>query len=107
MNIDGKQRIFLHQKENSQPCWNGTDSLNDKIILIHGEQGLGDNIHFVRYFNLIESKAKKAILQVDKKLVQLFKDSDPNINIFSYNEKLPIFDIHCPYFLYHINFLLQ
>ena len=84
------------KREFKQPCWNGTDSLNDKIILIHGEQGLGDNIHFVRYFNLIESKAKKAILQVDKKLVQLFKDSDPNINIFSNNEKLPIFDIHCP-----------
>ena len=79
-----------------QPCWNGIDNLNNKIILIHGEQGLGDNIHFVRYFNLIESKAKKAILQVDKKLVHLLKECNFDNYIFSNDEKLPEFDIHCP-----------
>ena len=84
------------KREFNQPCWNGTDNLNHKSILIHGEQGLGDNIHFVRYFSLIKSKAKKAILQVDKKLVQLFKDSNLGNYIFSYDEKLPYFDIHCP-----------
>ena len=84
------------KREFSQPCWNGTDNLKNKIILIYGEQGLGDNIHFIRYFNLIKSKAKKAILQVDKRLVQLFKDSNFSNNIFSNNEKLPNFDVHCP-----------
>ena len=84
------------KRQFKQPCWNGTDNLKDKIILIHGEQGLGDNIHFVRYFHLIKSKAKKAILQVDKKIVQLFKDTNFGSNIFSNNEKLPNFDIHCP-----------
>jgi len=79
-----------------QPCWNGIDNLNGKIILVHGEQGLGDNIHFVRYFNLIKSKAKKAILQVDKKLVHLFKECNFNDHIFSNDENLPEFDIHCP-----------
>ena len=79
-----------------QPCWNGNDDLKNKIILIHGEQGLGDNIHFVRYFNLIKSKAKKAILQVDKKLVHLLKECNFDNYIFSNDEKLPEFDIHCP-----------
>tara|TARA_Y100000816_G_C26067282_1_gene560995 strand:- start:101 stop:1558 length:1458 start_codon:yes stop_codon:yes gene_type:complete len=84
------------KKEFKQPLWNGKDDLNNKVILIHGEQGLGDNIHFVRYFNLIRSKAKKAILQVDKKLVYLFKECNFNDYIFSNDEKLPEFDIHCP-----------
>ena len=79
-----------------QPCWNGTDKLNNKIILIYGEQGLGDNIQFVRYFNLVKSKAKKAILQVNKKLVRLFQESNLSENILSNNEKLPEFDVHCP-----------
>ncbi len=79
-----------------QPCWNGNDDLKNKIILIHGEQGLGDNIHFVRYFNLIKSKAKKAILQVDKKLIHLLKECNFDNYIFSNDEKLPEFDIHCP-----------
>ena len=79
-----------------QPCWNGIDNLSDKTILLHGEQGLGDNIHFIRYFNLIKLKAKKVLLQIDKRLVQLFRDSNFGNNIFSNNEKLPDFDIHCP-----------
>ncbi len=88
---------FPSPKRNfKQPCWDGTENLNDKIILIHGEQGLGDNIQFVRYFNLIKLKAKKAILQVDKKLVQLFKESNLSSIIISSKEKLPNFDIHCP-----------
>ena len=84
------------KREFEQPLWNGNDDLNNKIILIHGEQGLGDNIHFVRYFNLIKSKAKKAILQVDKKLVYLLKECNFHNYIFSNDEKLPEFDIHCP-----------
>ena len=84
------------KREFKQPYWNGNDDLNNKIILIHGEQGLGDNIQFVRYFNLIKSKAKKAILQVDKKLVQLLKECNFDNYIFSNDEKLPEFDFHCP-----------
>ena len=84
------------KREFKQPCWNGIDNLDNKTILIYGEQGLGDNIHFVRYFNLIKSKAKKAILQVDKKLVELFKQSNFDSYIFSNDELLPDFDIHCP-----------
>ena len=84
------------KREFKQPCWNGIDNLNDKTILLHGEQGLGDNIHFVRYFNLIKLKAKKVLLQIDKKLVQLFKDSNFGNNIFSNDQKLPDFDVHCP-----------
>tara|TARA_B100001057_G_scaffold354569_1_gene356532 strand:- start:98 stop:1552 length:1455 start_codon:yes stop_codon:yes gene_type:complete len=92
----GTINLPIPKKEFEQPCWNGIDNLKNKIILIHGEQGLGDNIHFIRYFNLVKTKAKKAILQVDKRLVQLFKDSNFANNIFSSNEKLPNFDVHCP-----------
>ena len=45
---------------------------------------------------MIKSKAKKAILQVDKKLVQLLKECNFDNYIFSNDEKLPEFDIHCP-----------
>jgi len=84
------------KREFKQPCWNGVDNLENKVILIYGEQGLGDNIQFVRYFNLIKLKAKKAILQVDKGLVRLFKESNFDSYIYSNNEKLPDFDTHCP-----------
>ena len=88
-NFPSPKRKFI------QPCWNGTDNLSDKIILLHGEQGLGDNIH-LNFLKLIKSKAKKTILQIDKKLVQLFKVSNFGNYIFSNDEELPNFDIHCP-----------
>jgi Tfp pilus assembly protein PilF len=84
------------KKKLQKPYWNGIDDLSNKTILIHGEQGLGDNIQFIRYFNIIKSKAKKALLQVDKRLVRLFQDSKISKDIFSNNDSLPKFDVHCP-----------
>ena len=79
-----------------KPYWDGKQSLNNKTILIHGEQGLGDQIQFIRYISLVKKLTSHVILEVDKKLVKLFKDSNILDNIFAAGEQLPEFDYHCP-----------
>tara|TARA_A100000164_G_scaffold316376_1_gene296422 strand:- start:24 stop:1484 length:1461 start_codon:yes stop_codon:yes gene_type:complete len=79
-----------------KPYWNGKQSLNNKRILIHGEQGLGDQIQFIRYISLIKKLTPHVFLEVDKKLVKLFKDSNILDNIFARGDQLPEFDYHCP-----------
>ena len=79
-----------------KPCWDGKQSLNNRSILIHGEQGLGDQIQFIRFIALVKKLTSKVYLEVDKRLVKLFKDSNILDNIFAAGEQLPEFDYHCP-----------
>lgn len=36
-------------------CWNGTDDLHGKRVLVYSEQGVGDLIQFIRYLPLVKS----------------------------------------------------
>lgn len=55
--------------------WMG-ENLNDKKILILGEQGIGDNIQFFRYLYWLSEKYNVNILfYTDKKISHLFKKS--------------------------------
>lgn len=55
--------------------WNGIDSLTDKTVIIHYEQGFGDSVMFSRYIPEISKLAKKTIFVVQKNLIPLFKSS--------------------------------
>ena len=84
------------QRDFIQPYWDGVTDVSDKIILIHGEQGLGDHFQYLRYLDLIKKKAKKIILEVDKRLLSFLKESNIHDHIYARGEKLPFFDLHCP-----------
>lgn len=43
------QMRFYHESYDVKKLWNGKDDLNNKRVLIYGEQGLGDIIQFVRF----------------------------------------------------------
>ncbi len=86
------QRSFL------QPMWDGSP-LKDKTILIHSEQGIGDNIQFVRYLPMVQALGGRVIFECLPELVQLLKhcagidtiiSKDPSGNL---SEQ---FDVHMP-----------
>lgn len=45
------KRIFKNKSK-----WDGIEDLNNKTVLIHGEQGLGDQIQFIRYVQPLTEK---------------------------------------------------
>ena len=72
-------------------------------LLVWSEQGIGDHLFFGRMVWCLNSYAKKIIFIVDKRLVQLFKDSlfsqsINNIEVVSYdkNNLVTNFDKHIP-----------
>jgi len=71
--------------------WSGSD-LNNKVLLIICEQGIGDNVQFVRYISLIKKNNTKIILLVRKNFKIFFKNLKFVDVVFDKVEELPYFD---------------
>jgi len=54
-----------------QPLWDGS-YLEGGTILIYAEQGLGDNIQFIRYAPLVKERVGRVIVECPESLVRLF-----------------------------------
>jgi len=79
-----------------QPLWLGEVSLLAKTLLIHGEQGLGDDIQFCRYALLAVAQGAEVILEVPSALVTLMKTLGPHICVVKNGDATPATDYQCP-----------
>lgn len=78
----------------SQPKWRG-EALTDKTVLVLGEQGHGDVLHFSRFVaDLKKYNPRKICFQVGPDMVELLSSSKlfQGIEISSYPDGLPEFD---------------
>ena len=63
------QRMF-----GRKTMWDGESSLDGKTVLVHGEQGAGDQIQFVRYLPLLKERYDcRIVLNCSLSLADLFK----------------------------------
>ncbi len=63
-----------------QPPWNG-DSLSGQTILVHNEQGLGDEIMFATCFPDLIARAGHCVLACDRRLAPLLARSFPQATV--------------------------
>jgi tetratricopeptide (TPR) repeat protein len=77
------------------PLWDGKD-LCGKTILLHCEQGLGDNIQCARFAWLVKEKGGTVLLSCPSSLVRLFENLAGIDGIFANGRGLPGFDVHAP-----------
>ena len=86
-----------HKRNFSQPIWLGDKNIQNKIVLIHSEQGLGDTIQFCRYLTVLKSFGAKVIFEVESNLIKLLEPSFRDACQFiPKGSTLPYFDYHCP-----------
>ncbi len=81
------------------PRWAG-QSLKGKTLLIHGEQGFGDNIQFCRFAPEIAAKAAHAIIEVRGpvlELVQLLDFKGAKVSFVEQGQALPAYDFEVPF----------
>jgi tetratricopeptide (TPR) repeat protein len=79
------------------PIWLGDTSIENKTLLVHSEQGLGDTIQFCRYLPMLQSfKPKKIIFYVEKPLMSLLSSFNHEITLIEKDKPLPSFDYYCP-----------
>jgi Flp pilus assembly protein TadD len=88
--------LLRYKRNFTQPLWLGREDIAGKTILLHGEQGLGDIMQFVRYVPLVAEMGATVILEVQKGLKALLGGFAGGKAVFERGEPLPSFDIHCP-----------
>ncbi|MBJ27092.1 MAG: hypothetical protein CL567_05480 [Alphaproteobacteria bacterium] len=76
------------------PLWRG-ENLNNKTLLIHCEQGIGDSIQFARYIVILRQFGGKLILECQSPLKRLLNNLN-ECEVYSRGEELPDFDYHIP-----------
>ncbi len=73
---EARKLVRSNYRARSFPCpeWQGED-LSRRRILVHGEQGLGDEIMFASCFQDVIGRAGHCIIECEPRMVQLFKRS--------------------------------
>lgn len=64
----------------SMPLWRG-ESLVGKTVLVHGEQGLGDEIMFASMIPELARQARRVVLACSSSLVTLFQGAFPSVTV--------------------------
>jgi hypothetical protein len=81
-----------------QPQWSGAEPLCGKRILFHADAaGYGDAIQLFRYARLAVGAGASVMLEVQPKLKPLLGGSAHVAAVATVGEKLPEFDLHCPF----------
>lgn len=82
-----------------KPRWLGDFAVENKVMLLCWEQGLGDTIQFCRFIALLHDKVGRLIVQVQSSLIDLIKSmsiaSSHSIKIIADTEERPQFDCFC------------
>jgi len=84
------------RKNPPRPLWLGQWDISGKTILLHGEQGLGDTIHFSRYVPLVAEQGARIVLAVQRPLAALMSGLAGVSVLRAQGEAIPPFDGYCP-----------
>lgn len=81
------------RRHGSIPRWRG-EPLQDKRIMLHAEQGMGDTIQFVRYCSQVQ--CDYMILECHSELIPLFRTLHSAPELVAFGQPLPSVDFHQP-----------
>lgn len=91
-----KTEIPVGNRTFAQPLWLGTESIADKTLFVHHEQGLGDTIQFCRYGKLLRARGARVVMSVQQPLYRLLGQMSPDVEVIKHDETPAAFDCHCP-----------
>ena len=80
----------------TQPLWLGRQSIEDRTILLHADEGFGDAIQFSRYVPMVAALGARVVLEVDKPAYPLLCGIPGVSQSLRRGSSLPEFDYHCP-----------
>ncbi len=77
-----KNEPTIYPKLN-KPIWTGNEDISASTLLVHYEQGYGDNFLMFGYMPRLVKIAKKVIYYIQNNAYELFKDNEYNVQVVS------------------------
>jgi tetratricopeptide (TPR) repeat protein len=91
-----RMQSFSSVKRNfPQPQWRG-EALHGRRILLHGEQGFGDCVQFLRYVPMVAAAGGVVILEIQGRLMRICALLPGVTELIAYGQPLPDAELHCP-----------
>lgn len=87
--------------------WQGEKDCKDKVLFVFGDQGIGDQLMFIRYLPFLAKRFKQVKLMINESIITLFERSFKdlkNIKYYPISENFPTYDksvflANTPYYL--------
>ena len=79
-----------------EPLWLGDEPLEGKTLLLHGEQGIGDSIQFLRYVPYVCALGGRILLGLQQRAEPLHACFRSDAEVVFNKTRIPKFDLHAP-----------
>jgi Tfp pilus assembly protein PilF len=89
------RRPDFPRRQFDSPLWLGED-LAGRTLLVHTEQGAGDNLQFVRFVGALAERGARVVLECQPFLAALFESAPGAPQIIPRGDALPEVDWHLP-----------
>jgi tetratricopeptide (TPR) repeat protein len=76
--------------------WTGKQTLKDKTVFVHGEQGYGDTLQFIRFVDRLSALGARVVVRVQDALLPLLRGYPGAAEVIGESAPLPAFDCHIP-----------
>ena len=86
----------LRRLSSAQPHWDGSALLQGRTILLYTEQGLGDNLQFIRYARVLAARGATVWVLAPAPLASLFAACPGVERVFGEDDTIPPPDFVCP-----------
>ncbi|WP_176053796.1 tetratricopeptide repeat protein [Paraburkholderia caribensis] len=90
--LDGTMRHGLPDTT----LWTGKQPLDGKTVFVHGEQGFGDTVQFIRFVGRLGAMGARVIVRVQDALLPLLRGYPGAAEVIGESAPLPAFDYHIP-----------
>ncbi len=91
------QRAGLSARRYDSPRWAGpADKATGRRLLLHGEQGYGDDIMALRWLPLLLALGVRPLLHLPRPLLRLARLSFPDVECLDERDPAPAHDAHAP-----------
>ncbi|NIF56189.1 tetratricopeptide repeat protein [Burkholderia sp. Ax-1724] len=79
------------------PRWHG-EPIEDRVLLVHAEQGFGDTLQFVRFVPLVAQRAARVVLEVQPSLLPLLAPAARTwrVTLIARGQPRPAADLQIP-----------